>query len=110
MKKTILSAALAASLVAGSLFAVGCTAQSAQNEGGTTTPAGAPPVMPANHDGRFESRGAAGCYGCHGAGEAANPMLKNAVALPENHYLNGDVGSKEMDPTHEQCLTCHVQG
>ena len=51
----------------------------------------------------------AGCYGCHGANDQANPMLADATALPADHYAGGDAGSLEMDPTHEQCITCHAQ-
>ncbi len=61
------------------------------------------------HGGRFENLGAAGCYGCHGANDQANPMLADATALPADHYAGGDAGSLEMDPTHEQCITCHAQ-
>ena len=39
----------------------------------------------------------------------ANPMLADATALPADHYAGGDAGSLEMDPTHEQCITCHAQ-
>ena len=56
-----------------------------------------------------EALGAAGCYGCHGANDQANPMLADATALPADHYAGGDAGSLEMDPTHEQCITCHAQ-
>ena len=47
--------------------------------------------------------------GCHGANDQANPMLADATALPADHYAGGDAGSLEMDPTHEQCITCHAQ-
>ena len=73
-------------------------------------PAGAPPLMPATHQDRFETLGASGCYGCHGASERSNPMLNGSKAMPEDHYVDGSSQTLELDPTHDQCNTCHVQG
>ena len=36
-------------------------------------------------------------------------MLNGTVALPEDHYVDGSSQTLELDPTHEQCNTCHVQ-
>lgn len=86
---------------------VGCA-----SDGGTSTASGStyetePPLQPADHGGRFESLGANGCYGCHGNGEMANPILESAKAMPENHYLDGSYDSMETDPDRAQCNTCH---
>ena len=40
---------------------------------------------------------------------AGAPPLMPTTALPADHYAGGDAGSLEMDPTHEQCITCHAQ-
>ena len=37
-------------------------------------------------------------------------MLTGSVALPDDHYADGSPDSREIDPTHGQCITCHVQG
>ena len=70
---------------------------------------GTAPVMPVNHSSaRFDAMGASGCYGCHGAGDNANPMLTGSVALPADHYQDGDVDSRSIDGRHLLCNTCHV--
>ncbi len=101
--------AIAASLLAlCCMSAFGCakpTANVSTND--LDTPAGAAPLMPASHEGRYEGLGANGCYGCHGANETANPMLTTAVAFPVNHYQDGDVTTYTLDPVRTQCITCH---
>lgn len=109
MKKQLITAALVAVMAMGLGTAAGCSQEAPKEDVNANVPAGAPPLMPTSHEGRFESHGAAGCYGCHGANDQANPMLVGAIALPEDHYANGDASSYEMDPTHEQCITCHAQ-
>lgn len=109
MKKQAITAALVLSMALGMGAIAGCSEQAPKEDVNANVPAGAPPLMPANHEGRFDSLGANGCYGCHGANEQANPMLTKSTALPDDHYAGGDVGSYEMDPTHEQCNTCHAQ-
>lgn len=104
-KQTICAIAVAAALGAAAL--AGCSAGQ-QADGGAEVPPGAAPVMPAGHEGRFEALGAAGCYGCHGAGDAANPMLAAAVALPDDHYEGGSADSQRIDAAHTLCNTCHV--
>lgn len=110
MKKTrtkMAAAAVAAMLVA----AVGCGCGSTGSAGASAdVPQGAPPLMPAGHDGRFQDLGANGCYGCHGANEAANPMLASAPALPDDHYQQGMPATRAVDPVREQCITCHPLG
>ena len=95
MKKHMITAALVAVMALGLGTVAGCSQEAPRED--------------VNHDGRFENLGAAGCYGCHGANDQANPMLADATALPADHYAGGDAGSLEMDPTHEQCITCHAQ-
>lgn len=109
MKKHMVTAALVL-VMAMSLAAIsGCSQEPVKEDVNANVPAGAPPLMPTSHEGRFDTLGAAGCYGCHGANEQANPMLAKSVALPDDHYVNGDSSTFEMDPTHEQCNTCHAQ-
>ena len=96
MKKRIVAAALALAMALGAGAVVGCSGQ--------------PPLMPPGHEGRFEQLGANGCYGCHGANDLANPMLTGSTALPEDHYEDGSSSTQELNPTHDQCITCHSQG
>lgn len=109
MKKHMITAALVAVMALGLGTVAGCSQEAPREDVNANVPAGAPPLMPTSHDRRFENLGAAGCYGCHGANDQANPMLADATALPTDHYAGGDAGSLEMDPTHEQCITCHAQ-
>lgn len=110
MKKSLITAALVMAMAAGLGAAAGCSSEPAKTGVNANIPEGAAPLMPATHDGRFDSLGANGCYGCHGANDQANPMLNGSVALPEDHYAGGDPSSQELEPTREQCITCHVQG
>lgn len=109
MKKPMILAtfALTTALALGAV--AGCSGQPAKEDVNANIPAGAPPLMPASHADRFQDLGANGCYGCHGANDKANPMLKGAVALPADHYADGSVETQAVDPTHEQCITCHAQ-
>lgn len=109
MKKHMMTAALVLAMTMGLGAMAGCSEEAPKEDVNANVPAGAPPLMPTSHENRFEDLGAAGCYGCHGANEQANPMLAKSTALPDDHYANGEVGSFEMDPTHEQCNTCHAQ-
>lgn len=93
-----------------------CASESAQNtESGTNTTVdteamqnvvGTPPLQPADHADRAQDP-ASRCYGCHGAGSKANPQLKDATLLPEDHYVDGTYESRKIAPTREQCITCH---
>lgn len=109
MKKTRtkMAAAVAAAML---LAAVGCGCASTGAGISADTPQGAPPLMPAGHEGRFQDLGANGCYGCHGANDAANPMLASAPALPDDHYQQGMATTRAVDPVREQCITCHPLG
>lgn len=109
MKKQLTTGILVLSLVLGMAAVTGCTSSTPKEDINANVPLGAPPLMPETHEGRFESLGAAGCYGCHGANEKANPMLTGSVALPEDHYIGNQPSALELDPTHDQCNTCHVQ-
>ncbi|MEI2996481.1 hypothetical protein [Senegalimassilia anaerobia] len=35
-------------------------------------------------------------------------MLTGSVALPADHYQDGDVDSRSIDGRHLLCNTCHV--
>ena len=108
MRKQMITGALVMMMALGSLAVTGCTSATPTEGRNAGTPAGAPAVMPPTHEGRFDTLGASGCYGCHGASERSNPMLNGAVALPEDHYVGGSSEALELDPTHDQCNTCHV--
>ena len=107
-KHLVASAALACAL--GAFCIAGCSAAPAKEDVNANIPEGAAPLMPVTHEGRFERLGASGCYGCHGASERSNPMLNGSKAMPEDHYVDGSSQTLELDPTHDQCNTCHVQG
>lgn len=106
--KLLASAAVAAALA----LSVGCAAQQpAATENDALTPGpGEPALMPASHQGRFESLGAPGCYGCHGAGEDVPAMLADATPLPDDHYVDGDPATREVFGARGECITCHPQG
>lgn len=111
MKKHAIVTALVLTLILGVAALAGCATQQTTGwSGNDNIPAGAAPLMPPTHEGRYDSLGADGCYGCHGANDQANPMLTGSVALPDDHYLNADAQTKEVDPVREQCITCHAQG
>ncbi|WP_418471055.1 hypothetical protein, partial [Eggerthella sp.] len=74
MKKHMITAALVAVMALGLGTVAGCSQEAPREDVNANVPAGAPPLMPTSHDGRFENLGAAGCYGCHGANDQANPM------------------------------------
>ena len=92
MKKHMITAALVAVMALGLGTVAGCSQEAPREDVNANVPAGAPPLMPTSHDGRFENLGAAGCYGCHGANDQANPMLADATALPADHYASGFIG------------------
>ncbi len=104
--KKIAVAAVAAAL-AMSLGALGgcSTAKSS-----SSTLDGQPAPMPANHNGRYMDLGEDGCYGCHGANAKANPQLVGAVVIPEDHYAQGIYATMAINPSYNQCITCHPQG
>lgn len=109
MKKT--ATVLACIALVMSLATLGGCADGGSGSAGTVqTPEGASPLMPASHAGRFDDLGANGCYGCHGANDMANPMLKDAVVMPEDHYAQGMYATQKTDPVRDQCITCHPQG
>ncbi|HIY84772.1 nitrate reductase cytochrome c-type subunit [Rubneribacter sp.] len=108
MKKATLAATAALTLALGASALAGCATEAPESTVNADTPAGAAPLMPSTHEGRYESLGAKGCYGCHGANDQADPMLTGSVPLPADHYQNGDPATQTMDPVREQCNTCHV--
>ena len=110
MRKHLVAGALVVAMAFGTLAAAGCSGPAPAEDVNANVPAGAPPLMPATHQDRFETLGASGCYGCHCASERSNPMLNGSKAMPEDHYANGSSQTLELDPTHDQCNTCHVQG
>ena len=110
MRKHLAAGALVVAMAFGTLAAAGCSGPAPAEDVNANVPAGAPPLMPATHQDRFETLGASGCYGCHGANDLANPMLTGSTALPEDHYEDGSSSTQELNPTHDQCITCHSQG
>lgn len=85
------------------------TAPAMQNV--TAVSAGNPPLQPAlDHQGRWETGGAPMCYGCHGAGDKANPMNGYSPAIPNDHYTNNDATTKTLDSERKQCIQCHPVG
>lgn len=112
-KNCIAAAALSLVLAAGAL--AGCASSEDFEydnwDGREGLTEGASPVMPPSHEGRFESMGAIGCYGCHGNNEDGDNLLYGAPDLPDDHYLDSDPRNAwEIDGTHSQCTTCHVVG
>ena len=67
MKKATLAATAALTLALGASALAGCATEAPESTVNADTPAGAAPLMPSTHEGRYESLGAKGCYGCHGA-------------------------------------------
>ena len=109
LRAKIAAGVLVLALGAGAV--AGCAAQETKADVNADIPEGAAPTMPVSHEGRYDRLGANGCYGCHGANADANPMLKQATALPEDHYTTESPQSiTDMSADHSQCNTCHVQG
>ncbi len=105
--KLVVSVALAGSLA----LVAGCSAASTQKDASLPEPGiGEPSLMPVNHAGRFETLGAPGCYGCHGAGKSAPSQLADATPLPDDHYVNNDPATREVFGARGECITCHPQG
>ena len=67
MRKPLVAGALVVAMAFGALAAAGCSGAAPAEDVNANVPAGAPPLMPATHQDRFETLGASGCYGCHGA-------------------------------------------
>lgn len=105
MKKTNRVAAVAVACVLGLGALAGCSQET--SETGATYNPGEPPLMTASHQGRFESLGAKGCYGCHGSSDEVEVFLAAATPLPDDHYVNGDKQTREIDGPRSECLTCH---
>ena len=125
MKKHILSTVITVLFLAMAFFTLGCNAEqvnigspdstSSSNSNNSTSPQASPQetpslpaLMPASHENRFEEKGANACYGCHGAGDLANPMLNGAAIIPANHYVEGSYETKQLAPERAQCNTCHA--
>ncbi|MCI9261962.1 nitrate reductase cytochrome c-type subunit [uncultured Adlercreutzia sp.] len=105
MKKTNCVTAVAVACVLGLGALAGCSQPTAEAE--VVYGPGEPPLMTASHEGRFESLGANGCYGCHGSSDSAEVFLPQATPLPDDHYVNGDKQTREIDGPRTECLTCH---
>lgn len=114
MPKKKLLAALVTCALCAAFLGVGCSGESSESSASgesatlASTGTGTPAAMPADHEGRFQSLGANGCYGCHGSSESAEVMLADATALPADHYENGDVTTRQIDASRAECITCHV--
>lgn len=109
MKKKSLLIALVLLASVAAVLCFGCSEEGGSAESAGDL-AGAPAMQPANHDGRFESLGANGCFGCHGSGELANPNLTKATEMPAFHYVDGNADSKQYSPDYAQCISCHPVG
>lgn len=101
MKKSKMICAAVLTGVLGCAALAGC-AQETADTGATYNP-GEPPLMTASHEGRYESLGANGCFGCHGG----KTFLSAATPLPADHYVGGDVSTHEIDGPRAECITCH---
>lgn len=111
MKTKIVITAAVAGVMLSACALTGCYSTGAISSTTETfdTPEGAAPVLSVAHQGRYDRLGAEGCYGCHGASEDADPFLKQASAMPDNHYKNEDRQTYEIDASHMLCTSCHVQ-
>ena len=86
----------------------GCGSETQEREDvNADVPQGAPPLMPVSHEGRYESLGAAGCFGCHGGSDEVEVFLAAATPLPADHYVGGDASTHEIDGPRAECITCH---
>ena len=105
MKKSKMICAAVLTGVMGAAALTGC-AQEMADTGATYNP-GEPPLMTASHEGRYESLGANGCFGCHGGNDEVETFLSAATPLPADHYVGGDVSTHEIDGPRAECITCH---
>lgn len=105
MKKSKMICAAVLAGVLGCAVLAGC-AQETADTGATYNP-GEPPLMTASHEGRYESLGANGCFGCHGGNDEVETFLSAATPLPADHYVDGDVSTHEIDGPRAECITCH---
>lgn len=109
MKASRKITAIALACVLGMAALAGCAGSSPQTAETTETPAGAAPVLPVGHEGRLADLGVNGCYGCHGSSEEADPFLTQASSLPDNHYVNEDRTTRQINEQRILCDSCHVQ-
>ena len=114
LKKTSICALAAACALCASL-AFGCAPATDSGDGAGDAAEGyvadgLPGLMPADHEGRFESMGAEMCFNCHGADESAYPIAPEAQPLPADHFEGGAVESYALDNARAECITCHSQG
>ena len=106
MKSKAAFGAVAAALALSCALFAGCgTQQEAPSDAvaGTET---TPRLMPAYHE-KYVNDTAYECYGCHGATDRGNPNARNAVAMPDGHYVNNDPSTQELDPIRYECRSCH---
>ena len=108
-KKTIATVLVAGTLglfcVAGCSQATTPTAQTINEN----VPSGAPPLMPANHSGRYDRMGNNSCWGCHGTNSEGKALLSAAQTPPATHFENGDTKARAFASGYTECNTCHVQ-
>lgn len=112
--KKIVIGAFATALALSMTLMFGCSPSEPADEGGANAGAyvadGLPGLMPEDHEGRFVTMGADGCFNCHGASEKAYPILDTAQPLPADHFEGGSIESYELDNSRAECITCHSQG
>lgn len=108
MKKSKMICAAVLTGVLGAAALAGC-AQEMADTGATYNP-GEPPLMTASHEGRYESLGAAGCFGCHGGSDEVEVFLAAATPLPGRPLRGRDASTHEIDGPRAECITCHPGG
>lgn len=113
ISRKIAAGACAAALALSMLAVVGCSpSEPAPDQAGASgyVADGLPGLMPEDHEGRFVTMGADGCFNCHGSSEDAYPILGTAQPLPADHFQGGSVDSHVLDNARAECITCHSQG
>lgn len=107
ISKTCVGIAVATvALAVGCVAGAGCAAQQPEPSNAIAGTETTPKLMPAQHQ-KYVDRTAYKCYRCHGASVQGNPTAKNAVAMPNGHYVNNDPSTFELDPIRNECRSCH---
>lgn len=113
MKKHSLSKAgiifaVCIAMASGSML-VACSAKVVSDTPSTSTSTSTtPPMQPASHVSRWDTGGEQLCYSCHGASSSGNPTNSAAIAIPDDHYIDGSSSTMKIDGERMQCIQCHV--
>ena len=103
----IVIVAIAMALVS-CLLLVACGSSTTSSKSTTTASSSEPPLQPAGaHEQRWELGGYKMCYGCHGVNSSGKTMNGYAPAIPDDHYVNGDKSTMQLDAERQQCIQCH---